>query len=250
MRSCENWPWWWRATGRAELEDILLRRWSPLGTDDVQHGLRPIRHAIGMRLRHGISGAEIAELHADRLHAPAPRHRLRRHPRQPQRPFAGTRDRTASLPLYLIKAADSRRQRARAPLRSGVMVHATEAAGNALHEGEALVFDWYRVANLLRGGRRGAPLRRDSSARLAASPSFRRLDDELPIYAHRMAYPHLVSREVTIDCTRLLGRRRSRLRSPDGLGSTSFAGSTLRPARRPTEVGNGRPRRHSSGVSA
>jgi len=87
------------------------------------------------------------------------------------------------------------------------MVHATEAARNALHEGEALVFDWYRVA-ICCAAAGEVSLRRDSSARLAASPSFRRLDDELPIYAHRMAYPHLVSREVTIDCTRLLGRRR------------------------------------------
>ena len=31
---------------------------------------------------------------------------------------------------------------------------------------------------------------------------------ELPVYAHRMAYAHLAHREITIDCTRLIGRRR------------------------------------------
>ena len=59
----ENWLRWWRATGRAELEGILVRRWSPLSTD-VERRELCARYAtrIGMRLRHGISGAEIAEL--------------------------------------------------------------------------------------------------------------------------------------------------------------------------------------------
>lgn len=67
----EDWLRWWRATGRAELEGILLRRWSPLSTD-VERRAICARYAtrIGMRLRHGISGAEIAELlvAADRQH--------------------------------------------------------------------------------------------------------------------------------------------------------------------------------------
>jgi hypothetical protein len=47
--------------------DILLRRWNPLGLgsgDDVKHQDICARYAtrIGMRLRHGISGAEIADL--------------------------------------------------------------------------------------------------------------------------------------------------------------------------------------------
>ncbi|MDA0167941.1 hypothetical protein OJ998_02495 [Solirubrobacter taibaiensis] len=63
----ENWLKWWRATGRADLEDILLRRWDPLGSgssDAVEHRDICARYAtrIGMRLRHGISGAEIADL--------------------------------------------------------------------------------------------------------------------------------------------------------------------------------------------
>jgi hypothetical protein len=87
------------------------------------------------------------------------------------------------------------------------MVHATDAARQALHEDEALVFDWHRVA-ICCAAAGEISLRRDSGARLAASPSFRRLDGDLPIYAHRMAYPHLANREVTIDCRRWIGRRR------------------------------------------
>jgi hypothetical protein len=63
--SYEHWLRWWRETGRADLEDILLRRWSPLDTgDDVQQRDICARYAtrLGMHLRHGISGAEIADL--------------------------------------------------------------------------------------------------------------------------------------------------------------------------------------------
>jgi hypothetical protein len=87
------------------------------------------------------------------------------------------------------------------------MVHATDATREALREDEALVFDWYRVA-ICCAAAGEVSLRRDSGKRLAASRSFRRLEGDVPIYAHRMAYPHLVAREVTIDCRRMVGLRR------------------------------------------
>jgi hypothetical protein len=87
------------------------------------------------------------------------------------------------------------------------MVHATDAAREALREDEALVFDWHRVA-ICCAVAGEVSLRRDSGGRLGASPSFRRLDGDVPIYAHRMAYPHLAHREITIDCRRMVGRRR------------------------------------------
>jgi hypothetical protein len=87
------------------------------------------------------------------------------------------------------------------------MVHSTEAARDALRDGEALVFDWHRVA-ICCACAGEVSLRRDSADRLARSPSFRRLAGDAPVYAHRMAYPHLVAREVTIDCRRWAGLRR------------------------------------------
>jgi hypothetical protein len=87
------------------------------------------------------------------------------------------------------------------------MVHATDAAQEALRESEALVFDWHRVA-ICCAVAGEVSLRRDSGERLAASPSFRRLEGDLPVYAHRMAYPHLANRAVTIDCRRSVGWRR------------------------------------------
>jgi hypothetical protein len=87
------------------------------------------------------------------------------------------------------------------------MVHATDAARKALREDEVLVFDWHRVA-ICCAVAGEVSLRRDSGERLAASPSFRRLEGDVTIYVHRMAYPHLARRDVTIDCRRMVGRRR------------------------------------------
>ena len=87
------------------------------------------------------------------------------------------------------------------------MVHANATARAALREDEALVFDWHRIA-ICCAAAGEVTLRRDSHSRLAASPSFRRLDGDVPVYAHRMAYPHLAARSVTIDCHRILGLRR------------------------------------------
>ena len=87
------------------------------------------------------------------------------------------------------------------------MVRATTAARAALREDEALVFDWHRIA-ICCAAAGEVTLRRESRERLAASSSFRRLDGEVPAYAHRMAYPHLSARDVTIDCHRIIGLRR------------------------------------------
>ena len=88
-------------------------------------------------------------------------------------------------------------------------VHCTEATRDALRDGEALVFDWHRVA-ICCACAGEVSLRRDSRDRLERSPAFRPLahDGEAAVYAHRMAYPHLARRDVTIDCRRLVGMRR------------------------------------------
>lgn len=87
------------------------------------------------------------------------------------------------------------------------MVRVTDAAHEALRDEEALVFDWHRVA-ICCAAAGEVSLRPDSGKRLATSPTYRRLAGDVPIYAHRMAYPHLADRDVTVDCRRLLGRRR------------------------------------------
>ena len=87
-------------------------------------------------------------------------------------------------------------------------VHCTQAAQAALNAGEALAFDWHRVA-ICCAAAGEVSLRCDSHERLERSATFRPLahDGETPVYAHRMAYPHLAHREVTIDCGRRVGFR-------------------------------------------
>lgn len=62
----EHWLKWWRDAGRAELEDLLLRRWAALRLPDEADRRRDVcsRYAtrIGGRLRRGVSGEEIADL--------------------------------------------------------------------------------------------------------------------------------------------------------------------------------------------
>ena len=87
------------------------------------------------------------------------------------------------------------------------MVRVTEAVHEALREEEALVFDWHRVA-ICCAAAGEVSLHPGSSNRLATSPTYRRLAADVPVYAHRMAFPHLADRDLTVDCRRLLGRRR------------------------------------------
>jgi len=103
------------------------------------------------------------------------------------------------------------------------MVRVTDAAHEALREEEALVFDWHRVA-ICCAAAGEVSLRPDSDSRLAASPTYRRLAADAPIYAHRMAFPHLADRDVTVDCRRLLGRRRFTSDLPTDFGLRASLG--------------------------
>ncbi len=108
------------------------------------------------------------------------------------------------------------------------MVHATDAAREALHDDEALVFDWYRVA-ICCAAAGEVSLRRDSRARVAESDAFRRLDGDAAVYAHRMAYPHLAARDVTIDCRRRAGFRRFVSDLPPDFGLRAVMGRLPEP---------------------
>ena len=103
------------------------------------------------------------------------------------------------------------------------MVHATDAARDALREDEALVFDWHRVA-ICCACAGEVSLRRDSRSRVESSGTFRALAADAPVYAHRMAYPHLVTRDVTIDCRRLAGMRRFTSDLPPDFGLRAALG--------------------------
>ena len=105
------------------------------------------------------------------------------------------------------------------------MIHLTPHARNELHEDEALVFDWHRVA-ICCACAGEVSLRRAPRHTVEDSAWYRPLPSEegTRVYAHRMAVPHLARRDVTIDCRRTLGMRRFRSDLPPDFGLRSVLG--------------------------
>jgi hypothetical protein len=92
--------------------------------------------------------------------------------------------------------------------KSLARMQVTSEARDALAPGEALVFDWHRVA-ICCAVAGEVSLRRTSMREVERSGAFVRLSsaEEAPVFAHRRAYPDLADRPLTIGCRRLLGRR-------------------------------------------
>jgi hypothetical protein len=84
----------------------------------------------------------------------------------------------------------------------------TSEARDALAAGEALVFDWHRVA-ICCAVAGEVSLRRTSMREVERSGRFVRLSPagEAPVFAHRRAYAQLADRRLTVDCRRRFGRR-------------------------------------------
>ncbi len=84
----------------------------------------------------------------------------------------------------------------------------TSEARAALRPGEALVFDWHRVA-ICCAVAGEVSLRRTSTREIERSGAFRRLPGagDTPVFAHRRAYAELARRPLVVDCKRRLGRR-------------------------------------------
>jgi hypothetical protein len=110
------------------------------------------------------------------------------------------------------------------------VIHLTLQARNELKAGEALVFDWHRVAICcaVAGEVSLRPTSRDS---VEDSASYRPLpsDGGTRVFAHRMAVPHLARRDVTIDCRRTLGLRRFRSDLPPDFGLRAVLGRAGEP---------------------
>ena len=87
-------------------------------------------------------------------------------------------------------------------------VHLTSQAQDELRSGEALVFDWHRVAICCACA--GEVSLRRAPVSSVDSRAYRRVvtDPPAPVFIHRRALPHLHGRDVAIDCRRVLGLRR------------------------------------------
>jgi hypothetical protein len=111
------------------------------------------------------------------------------------------------------------------------LIQCTDPARTALRDGEALVFDWHRVA-ICCAAAGEVSLRCEPCARVKRSPHFRALsaDPATPVYAHRQAYPHLVDRSVTIDLRRRFGMRRFVSDLPPDFGLRACLGRLPEPS--------------------
>jgi hypothetical protein len=111
------------------------------------------------------------------------------------------------------------------------LIRLTSQARDELRPGEALVFDWHRVA-ICCACAGEVSLRRDRRERLDASPAYRPLpaDPPAPVYAHRHAAVHLAGREVAVDCRRRLGRRRFASDLPPDFGLRASLGRLPQPS--------------------
>ena len=85
------------------------------------------------------------------------------------------------------------------------------------------MFDWHRVA-ICCAAAGEVSLRCAPRRRLESSADFRQLSDGPPVYAHRLAYPHLARRDVGIGMHRTLGVRRFTSNLPPDFGLRASLG--------------------------
>jgi hypothetical protein len=115
------------------------------------------------------------------------------------------------------------------------VIHLTPQARRELGGDEALVFDWHRVAICCAPA--GEVSLRPAPRATLEERIYRplRTDHGGPVFAHRMALPHLAARDVTIDCRRTLGVRRFRSDLPPDFGLRAVLGRAGEPR---TQGGN------------
>lgn len=125
------------------------------------------------------------------------------------------------------------------------MITVGERAARELRSDEVLVFDWHHVA-ICCAGAGEISLRAIPGRAIADSSTYRLLPttdgdaDCPPVYAHRQAFPHLASRNVTVDCRRRMGLRQFRSDLPADFGLRACLG------RLPPQPTSPTPRRSSS----
>ena len=112
------------------------------------------------------------------------------------------------------------------------MIRLSSQARRELRPGEALVFDWHRVA-ICCASAGEVSLYPAQRARVEGSRSYRALetDPPAPVFAHRSAAVHLHGRDVAVDCRRRFGMRRFASDLPTDFGLRASLGRLPEPAR-------------------
>jgi hypothetical protein len=123
------------------------------------------------------------------------------------------------------------------------VVRVSGRAQAELRPGEALVFDWTRLA-ICCAVAGEVSLRRTTLREAQRSSAFMPLQTENGplMFAHRRAYPMLVGRDIEVDCRRRLGVRSfySSLPRELGLRASFGRGTGNGPGDRREEPGSGR----------
>ncbi|HLL40962.1 MAG TPA: hypothetical protein VK357_15055 [Rubrobacteraceae bacterium] len=111
-------------------------------------------------------------------------------------------------------------------------VRLTPAARELLRPGEALVFDWHRLAVCCAGaGESSLYVMKEESAR--KRKGLVRLKGDDPVYAARAIFPHLAGREVNLGARKVLGLRRFISDLPGDFGLRAVMGRLPEPDRKP-----------------
>jgi hypothetical protein len=105
------------------------------------------------------------------------------------------------------------------------MVRLTANAREALGAGRVLVFEWHRLA-ICCAAAGEISLRSAPRNTVEGQDRYKPLPGEPPgaVYAHHLAYPHLVSRDVVVDCRRRFGRPSFTTNLPDDFGLRASLG--------------------------
>ncbi len=116
--------------------------------------------------------------------------------------------------------------------RYTVMFRLTPRAREMLRPGEALVFDWHRLAVCCAGaGETSLAVMKEETAR--KRKGLVRMKGDAPVYAARAIAPHLAGREITFDARKILGVRRFTSDLPGDFGLRSIFGRLPEPDRTP-----------------
>ena len=108
----------------------------------------------------------------------------------------------------------------------------TPAARELLGPGEALVFDWHRIAICCAGaGETSLYAMKEEGAR--KRKGLVRLKGGDPIYAARAIFPHLAGCSVSVDARKVLGFRRFTSDLPGDFGLRAVMGRLPEPDRKP-----------------
>jgi hypothetical protein len=109
-------------------------------------------------------------------------------------------------------------------------VRLTPAARGLLRPGEALVFDWHRMAICCAGAGEMSlyPMKEEIAK---GRKGLVRLKGEAPIYAARTIFPHLAGREIILDAHKTFGMRRFTSNLPGDFGLRAVMGRLPEPDR-------------------